>query len=237
MLLNALLWLTGEIEVDATPRSGPGTPAPSLTKAGVTTPGGGNDAFAPGAIVQITGDRLTSGSSLTAGPAPLPARLAGTHVDVNGVPAPLFSVSPSAVMAQLPSGLPVGADVLLTVSSVNRASAPVSLHMDSAAPGILAVDSVAGVLEIYAAGLGATDTAVAPGTASPRQSLVKTLVTPTVRIGNQISEVQFSGLAPGLIGIYQVNAAIPANAATDADGSLPVMLESGGRQSAVFRYK
>src|SRR5215467_12568546 len=31
MLMQALLWLTGEIEVDATPRSGPGAPPPALT--------------------------------------------------------------------------------------------------------------------------------------------------------------------------------------------------------------
>jgi uncharacterized protein len=236
MLMNALLWLTGEIEIDATPRSGPSSPAPSLTAAGVTTPGGSNDAFAPGAIVQITGDRLTSGSSLTAGPAPLPARLAGTHVEVNGLSAPLISVAPTVITAQLPAGLPVGADAALTVSSVNRASAPVALHIDSAAPGIMAVNRVADVLEIYASGLGATDTLVVAGTAAPTQPLAHTSVTPVVRIGNQTGEVQFSGLAPGLVGVYQVNAALPANAAPDADGTLPIVLESGGRQSAVYRF-
>src|SRR5439155_20660108 len=53
MLLNALLWLTVQIEADATPRSGPSMPAPQVTKP--------DDAFAPGAIIRIAGDRLTSG--------------------------------------------------------------------------------------------------------------------------------------------------------------------------------
>jgi uncharacterized protein (TIGR03437 family) len=236
MLMQALLWLTGEIDMDATPRSGPSWPAPSLTAAGVTTPGGTNDAFAPGSIVSIAGDGLTSGSSLTAGPAPLPARLAGTHVEVNGEPAPLFSVTPGMLMAQFPADLPAGADVALTVSSVNRASLPVMLHIDSAAPGILSVDRVADVLEIRATGLGATDPAMTAGAASPGQPPALTLATPTVRIGDRTAEVQFSELAPGLIGVYLVNAAVPPDVAPDADGALPVILESGGRQSAVYRF-
>src|SRR5437868_13455410 len=59
MLMQALLWLTGEIEVDATPRSGPSAPPPAIAPGGVTTPGGSGDAIAAGAIVQIAGDRLT----------------------------------------------------------------------------------------------------------------------------------------------------------------------------------
>jgi len=235
MLLNALLWLTGEIEVDATPRSGPNSPAPSLSTAGVTTPGSRNDAFAPGSIVQLKGERLTSGSSVSASAAPLPVRMAGTHVEVNGVAAPLYSVSPGMVIAQLPADLTPGSDAMMTIASVNRASAPIPLRVESAAPGIVAVERAAGVLVIYAAGLGATEPAIPTGTPAPARPLVLTRVAPTVRIGNQTSVVQFSGLAPGLIGLYQVNAEIPPDAVTEADGSMPVVLESGGRQSAVYR--
>ncbi|HEY2842842.1 MAG TPA: ThuA domain-containing protein [Bryobacteraceae bacterium] len=235
MLMQALLWLTGEIEVDATPRSGPSAPPPSLGSAGVTTPGGRNDAFAPGSIVQIAGDRLTSGSSLAAAIAPLPVRLAGTHVEVNDEPAVLFSVTPGMVLAQLPVDLPAGADASLVVSSVNRASAPVTLHMDSAAPGIVAADRAGSVLIIYATGLGSTVPAVAAGTPSPARTLAFTRVQPTVRIANQTAVVQFSGLAPELVGVYQVNAEIPADVPRDADGTVPVILESGGRQSDVYR--
>jgi uncharacterized protein (TIGR03437 family) len=236
MLMQALLWLVGEIDMDATPRSGSSWPAPALTAAGVTTPGGTNDAFAPGSIVSIAGDGLTSGSSLDAGPAPLPARLAGTHVEVNGETAPLISVTPGMVVAQLPADLTPGADAALTVSTVNRASAPVMLHIDSAAPGILSVDRVADVLEIRATGLGATDPGVTVGTASPADPPALTRVAPTVSIGNQAAAVQFSELAPGLIGVYQVNATIPPDVTPDSDGTLPVILESGGRQSAVYRF-
>jgi uncharacterized protein len=236
MLMQALLWLTGEIEVDATPRSGPGSPPPAVAAGGVTNPDGRNEAFAPGAIVQIAGDRLTSGSSLAAAETPLPARLAGTHVEVNGKPAALFSVTPGVVLAQLPVDLPAGADTSLTISSVNRASAPVLLHMDTAAPDIVAVDRAGGVLVLYATGLGPTEPAMATGVASPARPLALTRVQPTLRIGNRTAILQFSGLAPGLVGLYQVNAEIPADVARDADGTAPVILESGGRQSDVYHW-
>jgi hypothetical protein len=37
MLMNARLWLTGQIEADATPRSGPGAAAPALAASGVSS--------------------------------------------------------------------------------------------------------------------------------------------------------------------------------------------------------
>jgi type 1 glutamine amidotransferase len=42
MLLKALLWLTGEIDADATPRSGPSAPAPVVAKDGVRDLSGGS---------------------------------------------------------------------------------------------------------------------------------------------------------------------------------------------------
>ena len=39
-----------------------------------------------------------------------------------------------------------------------------------------------------------------------------TMTLPRVTIGNVTAKVQFSGLAPGYAGIYQVNAEVPAEA-------------------------
>ena len=39
-----------------------------------------------------------------------------------------------------------------------------------------------------------------------------TLATPTVTMGGAVAQVQFSGLAPGLAGVYQVNAVVPDEA-------------------------
>jgi uncharacterized protein (TIGR03437 family) len=230
MLLKALLWLTGEIDADATPRSGPSAPAPVVAKDGVRDLAGGNAAFAPGSIVTIGGDNLTSGSALDAAVTPLPIRLAGTHVEVNGTPAPLFAVRRDRLLAELPANLVPGQAASLTVSSVNRASENFSLRIETAAPVILGATRTAGAVALYLTGLGATDPPLQEGISAPASPLTRTLSQPTVSVGGQPALVFFSGLAPGLVGVYQVNALLGA----DAPGKLEIVVEAGGRKSNTF---
>ncbi|PYT17728.1 MAG: hypothetical protein DMG59_06470 [Acidobacteria bacterium] len=49
------------------------------------------------------------------------------------------------------------------------------------------------------------------GEPTPSQSLVHTSVLPSVMIGEQPASVQFSGLAPTIVGLYQVNVVVPTN--------------------------
>ena len=60
-------------------------------------------------------------------------------------------------------------------------------------------------LTIYATGLGRTTPAVETGVPSPAEPLASALIPPTVTIGGQPVEVQFAGLTPGEIGVYQIN--------------------------------
>lgn len=230
MLLKALLWLTGEIDADAAPRSGPSAPPPAIAKDGVRDVSGGSGAFAPGSIVIIGGDNLTSGSSFDAGVTPLPIRLAGTHIEVNGTPAPLFSVKRDRLLAELPANLVPGQAASLTVSSVNRVSEMLSLRIETAAPAIIGAARTAGAVALYLTGLGGTDPPLREGTAAPASPLTRTLSQPTVFIGGQPALVFFSGLAPGLVGVYQVNALVGA----DAAGKLEIVVEAGGRKSNTF---
>jgi uncharacterized protein (TIGR03437 family) len=50
-----------------------------------------------------------------------------------------------------------------------------------------------------------------------------------VTIGGAPAEVNFSGLTPGGLGLYQVNARIAANAQTGV--AVPVVIRIGGRLS------
>jgi uncharacterized protein (TIGR03437 family) len=59
--------------------------------------------------------------------------------------------------------------------------------------------------------------------------LSETTTRPTVLIGGAPASVQFSGLAPGLVGVYQVNAVVPYNSAT-GDG-VPLTISIGGTTS------
>jgi uncharacterized protein (TIGR03437 family) len=212
MLLKALLWLTGQIDADATPRNGPPPVVSSL----------GADSFAPSGIVVVSGDHLTSGSFFDAPAVPLPVRLAGTHAEVNGMPAPLFSVKPDRVLLQLPAGLAPGQPASLQVSSVNLASAAIPLRIESAAPAILGVSASPGALVIYCTGLGATDPPLREGLAATGP--VRTVIQPAVTIAGAPAAVFYSGLTPGLVGVYQVNVFLPAA----VPAAYEVALEAGG---------
>jgi uncharacterized protein (TIGR03437 family) len=72
---------------------------------------------------------------------------------------------------------------------------------------------------IWATGLGWVDPPVREGDAAPVSPLARTVTTPVVRIGGrdggvlfsggENARVVFSGLTPGFVGLYQVNAVVP----------------------------
>ena len=88
--------------------------AASLDKGGSVT---------AGEVVSIFGERLAS-EAKGAATATLPYSLAGTFVTVNGVPAPLFYVSPNQINLQMPS--------FLNVLGLNEPSSPLSVVITSA---------------------------------------------------------------------------------------------------------
>jgi uncharacterized protein (TIGR03437 family) len=84
-------------------------------------------------------------------------------------------------------------------------------------------------LVIYCSGLGAVDQTIAPGAASPASPPAKTKDQPQVTVGGKTSVVAFSGLTPGLVGVYQINAAVPAGVA--AGDQVPVVINISGQVS------
>ena len=65
---------------------------------------------------------------------------------------------------------------------------------------------------LYASALGPVANQPATGAGAPSLPLAATTTKVTVLVGGVPSEVQFAGLAPGLVGVYQVNFRVPANA-------------------------
>jgi uncharacterized protein (TIGR03437 family) len=233
MMFQALLWLTGQIDLDASPRSGPSALPPAVAANGVRDVAGGGDAFAPGSIIAITGERLTSGSSFDATITPLPVRLAGTHVEINGAPAPLFSVRPERLLVQIPVDVTAGQTASLAVSTVNLSAPPIPIRIESAAPAIVAATRTADALVIYATGLGATDPSLREGLPAPATTLLRTVVYPSVSIAGQPGTVFFSGLVPGLVGLYQINALLPAG----LPAGFEIVVEAAGRRSQAFQFQ
>jgi uncharacterized protein (TIGR03437 family) len=81
------------------------------------------------------------------------------------------------------------------------------------------------IVQIYVNGLGPVDNQPEGGAPSPAEPLARTRVIPEVTIGGQRAEVLFSGMTPGAIGLYQLNARVPAGIET---GLQPLVITANG---------
>lgn len=89
------------------------------------------------------------------------------------------------------------------------------------------------VLELYANGLGPiTGGNPASGSATPSDRLYETATKPSVTINGIPANVEFSGLAPGFVGLYQVNITVPGGLSA---GEYDVVIQIGGVESVAGR--
>ena len=119
-----------------------------VNAASLATQNGLGVPVAPGSLVTIFTSALAVAAATFSTPS-LPASLSGVSVTVNGVTAPMVSVSPAGPLpsvsaqipfAALPGGQEVGdASVILSVNGV--ASAPVHTPLVQSAPGIFTIPS------------------------------------------------------------------------------------------------
>src|ERR1022692_2163123 len=84
-------------------------------------------------------------------------------------------------------------------------------------------------ISIYATGLGDVSNRPSLGYPSPGSLLATTLATPTVTIGGAPATVSFSGLAPGYVGLYQINVQVPVGAPTGP--GIPLIVTIAGVSS------
>ena len=84
-------------------------------------------------------------------------------------------------------------------------------------------------LVIYCLGMGPVKNRPSDGAVSPTSPLAETQEIPVLRIGGSVVPVSFSGLSPGLVGLYQVQASLPSNVAKGA--AVPVTIEIAGQLS------
>ncbi len=204
---------------------------PAVSSGGVTDGAGFGKKVAPGSIISLFGVAL-GGSGVPASAIPLPSDLAHSVVSISSggttSNAPMFYSSSGQLNAQLP--FTASGSASATVSLEGITSSTFSFSVAAAAPGIFfnsqtnagivlhanynlitaANPATAGeIVLIYCTGLGVVDPPVNSGVAAPAAPLSVT-PNPTVTIGGQAAQVQFSGLVPGFVGLYQVNAGIPA---------------------------
>ena len=208
---------------------------------------------APNGLLSIFGTNL--GSNAVVGSTPLPTMVGGTCVTLNNVALPLFMVSPLQINAQIPPNMAAGTYPLV-IRSVSGQAASVSqqLTVSKYAPAVL-VDSTGQIalfhadgspvnkdnpanrdepLTMYALGLGpTTGGAVTSGMPSPASPLAITGAVevffgdPSYKQAGII--VDWSGLTPGYIGLYQLNLRVPGFHISG--DSLLVTLRVGGVNS------
>jgi uncharacterized protein (TIGR03437 family) len=232
--------------------AGSGTKAPTIGAVvnGASFAAGG---IVPGEIATLFGSNLTSstGINLTSG-LPLLTTFLDVSVMVNGKAAPLFAVDnvngQQQINFQVPWEVASGPTANIFVTNNGTPSATLSVPVLVAQPGIInyaaaggnfgvilhanfqladtAHPAVAGeTLLIYCTGLGAVTSPPPDGAAANGQS---TVTKATVTIGGANAAVSFSGLAPGFVGLYQVNAVVPVGLAS---GNQPVVITMGRSSS------
>ncbi len=82
---------------------------------------------------------------------------------------------------------------------------------------------------LYVNGLGPTNNQPASGAEAPASpNLATTKTTPVVTIGGKPATVQFSGLTPPYVGLYQVNVQVPTGLTS---GNQPITIAIGGATS------
>lgn len=190
--------------------------------------------IAPGELITLFGNGL-AGRLTVADGAPFPTSLGGVQVTINGTMAPIYYVSPTQVSVIVPYSMSTDnslASIQLTNNGVQ--SNTVQVYTAPTAPGIFSQSqSGAGTgailrqdstivssgnsvargetIQIFLTGLGLVTPANPAGAAG--QSNQPSVITGNVKvfIGDRPATVSYAGLAPGLAGLYQINAIIPNN--------------------------
>lgn len=123
---------------------------------------------AQGAIVQITGLNLGPADPLTATDTPWPDQLGDVQVAIDGKPAPLFSVSATAILAQVPLNATVGLDTVV-VKSATGTSPAARVNIAAVVPAIRTANNAGyGVPKGAATGQTISLTADGLGPTNPR---------------------------------------------------------------------
>jgi uncharacterized protein (TIGR03437 family) len=209
---------------------------------------------APGGLISLYGTQL-SPTNLATKQIPLPTALGSSCLTVNGQPMPLIFVSPTQINAQMP--FQALGNVTMTVHTPGGVSDNFNLVVASTAPAVF-LSGVAGpdttlptvirasnnllatasnpvhhsdTLVIYLTGMGAVTPVVGNGLPSPSDPLAFALAPPTVTLGGVGLSVDFAGLAPGQVGVYQINVTVPSSVPQGL--SVPLVIGQGSGTSSL----
>jgi len=194
--------------------------------------------ISPGGLATVFGINLTSVSgTVVSSTDPWPTRLAGVTVLVNGLPAPIFSIAyangQDQISFQVPYDTPTGPNAgRVRVLNQDVETANIITDSFTADPGIFMYQgqyavalaasdySLIGpnnttfpgeILLLYTTGLGPISLRLADGRGAPSNPLAYATLPVDVIVDGIRSKVYFAGLAPGFVGLYQINFEVPTN--------------------------
>lgn len=205
--------------------------------------------LAPGMIVVIEGQHFSDKETFAMG-FPLPTRIEGVSLEISDrsrvVEAPLFSVAPDRILAQIPFGLsgpvldllvktaagssgktsvPLLARVPRVLSAANGATL---FHADGGIVNAAAPAAPGEVLTLYSIGLGAVEPTIAAGAAASGSPLHHVTDAVLVAIAGKEAKTLYAGLAPGSVGMYQINFEMPQDL---IPGPLELTVQMAGQRS------
>lgn len=213
-----------------------GSQAPRLSSAGVVNAASYAPGLVPGSLATLFAPGLRDAVGVTSvASLPLPLTLQGLSLTINNVRVPLLSLANVNGQEQLNFQVPfdiAGPTAAVIVTRNGAASNAVTVPVLNIQPAIYTRDGatqgivvhaadytlvtpdaplVAGEYAfLYAGGLGPVTNRPAAGAAAPSGPLAEVLTPVQVLLGDTTSDAQFAGLAPGFVGVYQVNFRVPA---------------------------
>ena len=198
---------------------------------------------APGGIIWINGINLSPPGGGQASGSPLPTKLTEAEVEVliNGRSAPLYSVSPSRIVAQVPWEVRAGL-AQVVVRRGGDQSRPARIFVNNMLPALRArqdkgygeaVAAVTGsTMKLSATGLGDTDPDVASGTTGPADPPAAPRAAVEVWVGGARSKTT-AVVSTERVGEFDITVEIPA----DANPGDIITLAAGGRPSNRLTYR
>lgn len=185
---------------------------------------------APGELLTLYGTNLAD-STVIAPAIPFPTSLGNVQVMINGAAAPIYYVAPTQVSVIVPYGI-TSAIVQVQAVTDGNSSNTVTAFLDTTSAGVFSVppgglgDGAAlhqdgslvspanpaqanETVSVFLTGLGSVNPGISDGAAGPGSPLSQSVATITAHIGGTRATVTYSGLAPQLAGLYQVNVTVP----------------------------
>lgn len=227
-------------------------PQPSINPAGGVNAASYAAPVAPGSIAAVFGSFFVPVLSATRSPLPDSLSDLSLQFDMT-TPVPLVFVSEGQVNFQVPWELAGHSQAQITATRNAQTSAAQTMELATFAPAIFTtnaqgtgqgaildesnrlVDTAnpatpgSTVLQIFCTGLGPVTNQPATGSPAPLGPFSYTTMVPTVTVGGLPADVSFYGLAPGYVGLYQINALVPSGVMPG--NAVPVLISMQGAKS------